>query len=60
MTSFWSAWIIVLTAATFIGMTWILFGNRKLDEGNKDDHTTGHVFDGIEERFRQRKLAEAM
>ena len=49
MTSFWSAWIIVLTAATFIGMTWILFGNRKLDEGNKDDHTTGHVFDGIEE-----------
>ncbi|MEM1112702.1 MAG: cytochrome-c oxidase, cbb3-type subunit III [Pseudomonadota bacterium] len=49
MASFWSAWVIVLTAATFIGITWILFGNRKLDEGNKDDRTTGHVYDGIEE-----------
>ena len=49
MGSFWSIWIIVLTAATFVGMTWILFGNRKLDEGNKDNQTTGHVYDGIEE-----------
>lgn len=47
MTSFWSAWIIVLTAITFVGMTWILFGNRK--RSGVDEKTTGHEYDGIEE-----------
>lgn len=45
MSSFWSAWIIVLTLGTIAGTTWILFANRKTD----DKETTGHVFDGIEE-----------
>lgn len=46
MSSFWSAWIIVLTLGTIAGITWILFANRTR-AGDKE--TTGHVFDGIEE-----------
>jgi cytochrome c oxidase cbb3-type subunit 3 len=48
MTSFWSMWIIVLTSATFVGMTWILFANRKRNEKTTEE-TTGHSADGIEE-----------
>ena len=48
MSSFWSLWIIVLTLVTIVGVTWILFANRK--STNKDPNgTTGHVYDGIEE-----------
>jgi cytochrome c oxidase cbb3-type subunit 3 len=47
MTSFWSNWIIILTSITIIGVTWLLFSNRKLD--NPENQTTGHVYDGIEE-----------
>jgi cytochrome c oxidase cbb3-type subunit 3 len=48
MASFWSLWIVVLTVATFVGMSWILFGNRKRREPTTD-RTTGHEYDGIEE-----------
>jgi cytochrome c oxidase cbb3-type subunit 3 len=48
MTSFWSLWIIVLTTITFVGITWILFGNRKRD-AKETEQTTGHAADGIEE-----------
>jgi cytochrome c oxidase cbb3-type subunit 3 len=48
MTSFWSAWIIVLTTITIVGITWILFANRKREE-QPTDQTTGHAADGIEE-----------
>lgn len=48
MTSFWSLWIIVLTTVTFVGITWILFANRKREQ-RKTERTTGHVADGIEE-----------
>ncbi len=48
MTSFWSLWIIVLTVATIVGVTWILFANRKREPG-AEGKTTGHVYDGIEE-----------
>ena len=48
MTSFWSMWIIVLTSATFVGITWILFANRKRHEQTTEE-TTGHSADGIEE-----------
>jgi cytochrome c oxidase cbb3-type subunit 3 len=48
MTSFWSLWIIVLTTITIVGITWILFGNRKRD-AKETEQTTGHVADGIEE-----------
>ncbi|MFV8816261.1 cytochrome-c oxidase, cbb3-type subunit III [Haliea sp. E17] len=48
MASFWSWWIIVLTVATFVGLAWILFANRKGEPGGTEK-TTGHVYDGIEE-----------
>lgn len=48
MSDFWSAWIIVLTAISYVLLAWILLGNRKISR-NGDDTTTGHVYDGIEE-----------
>lgn len=48
MGSFWSGWIIVLTVITFVGMTWLLFSNRKRGTSG-DEVTTGHSADGIEE-----------
>jgi cytochrome c oxidase cbb3-type subunit 3 len=41
-------WIIVLTAATFVGITWILFANRKREQQSAEK-TTGHEYDGIQE-----------
>ena len=48
MASFWSNWIIILTTTTIVGITWILFANRKREK-QSPDQTTGHVYDGIEE-----------
>lgn len=48
MTSFWSLWIIILTVITFIGIIWVLFGNRKTTSRG-ENQTTGHSYDGIEE-----------
>ena len=48
MASFWSLWVIVLTAITFVLITWVLFANRTREQ-NKEGNTTGHVYDGIEE-----------
>lgn len=48
MASFWSLWVIVLTAITLGLLTWILFANRTRDT-NPEGRTTGHVYDGIEE-----------
>ncbi len=48
MASFWSYWVIILTAMTIVGITWILFANRKR-EAQSSEKTTGHVYDGIEE-----------
>ncbi|MEY4589311.1 MAG: cytochrome c oxidase, cbb3-type, subunit [Pseudomonadota bacterium] len=52
MTTFWSLWIIVLTSACIILVTWVLLSNRKaaVHPGlDPDDKTTGHVYDGIVE-----------
>ena len=49
MTSFWSNWIIILTTITVVGITWILFANRKGAERSGEEQTTGHSYDGIEE-----------
>jgi cytochrome c oxidase cbb3-type subunit 3 len=46
MSSFWSAWIIVLTSLQILVAIWILFANRK---GGAAGETTGHVHDGLEE-----------
>ena len=48
MTSFWSMWIIILTSITIVGITWILFANRKREQ-QPTDKTTGHEYDGIQE-----------
>ena len=48
MASFWSNWIIILTSITLVGITWILFANRKREQ-QSGDNTTGHEYDGIEE-----------
>lgn len=49
MSSFWSGWIILLTTITIIGVTLLLFGNRKIDASKGPEAKTGHVYDGIEE-----------
>ncbi len=50
MSSFWSGWIILLTAVSLILITWILFANRKRErEPDSTEKTTGHSYDGIEE-----------
>lgn len=48
MTNFWSMWIIVLTTITFVGITWLLFANRKREQQSAENKT-GHEYDGIEE-----------
>ena len=48
MASFWSYWVIILTAVTFIAVVWVLVSNRK-DLSRTTDETTGHAHDGIEE-----------
>jgi cytochrome c oxidase cbb3-type subunit III len=50
MSSFWSAWIIIITLGTIAFCVWILLANRKGEkQPGTDVHTTGHVYDGIEE-----------
>ena len=47
MTSFWSAYIIVLTPIVIVGTYWLLFANRTRPADS--EAKTGHVYDGIEE-----------
>ena len=47
MSSFWSGWIILLTAFTIAATTWLLFSNRY--SSGKEGETTGHEYDGIQE-----------
>ncbi|WP_339641900.1 cytochrome-c oxidase, cbb3-type subunit III [uncultured Porticoccus sp.] len=53
MSTFWSIWIIVFTAITIVGCTWLLFANRKVEVSDDlkegEAQKTGHVYDGIEE-----------
>lgn len=55
MSTFWSVWIISITAITIAGCTWLLFANRRIEispEQRTEDGEvpkTGHVYDGIEE-----------
>ena len=49
MSSFWSGWIIVLTLACLILVTWLLFSTRRAQRRELTEETTGHNFDGIEE-----------
>ncbi len=49
MSSFWSAWIIVLTIACLVVCFVLLTWNLKNHVGVPEGETTGHEFDGIEE-----------
>ena len=47
MTTFWSAWITILTLTNIALVAWVLFTNTKSEKG--PGVSTGHVVDGIEE-----------
>jgi len=47
LNGFWSGWVILLTVATLVLLSWLLMANRKRTP--LDEKTTGHEFDGIEE-----------
>ncbi|MDI3325364.1 cytochrome-c oxidase, cbb3-type subunit III [Pontibacterium granulatum] len=50
MSAFWSAWVIVITAAVIGGCTWLLLATRKSETYKEaTDETLGHEFDGIAE-----------
>lgn len=49
MSSFWSAWIILLTLPVLVGCLILLTWNLKNYVGVKEDETTGHEHDGISE-----------
>ncbi|HKK02466.1 MAG TPA: cytochrome-c oxidase, cbb3-type subunit III [Gammaproteobacteria bacterium] len=46
MSSFWSAWIILLTVANIIGAVWLLWMTSRMSPEEKASDTTGHVWDG--------------
>jgi len=49
MSSFWSAWIIILTIACLVVCFVLLTWNLKNHVGVPENETTGHEFDGISE-----------
>jgi len=50
MSSFWSAWISIITLGTIAFCAWLLLANRKgMKQAGEDVSTTGHSYDGIEE-----------
>ncbi|MFD2230499.1 cytochrome-c oxidase, cbb3-type subunit III [Alkalimarinus sediminis] len=50
MSSFWNAWIIIISLGSIFGCWWLLFATRKGQKSNTEtEDTTGHVYDGIEE-----------
>lgn len=49
MTTFWSAWVIILTTITMVLIAWVLWANRKTEARPDHTETTGHIYDGIEE-----------
>lgn len=52
MSTFWSAWVIILTTVNLALVLWVLLANRKVavrDDEDPENKTTGHIYDGIEE-----------
>ncbi|WP_044870275.1 cytochrome-c oxidase, cbb3-type subunit III [Pseudomonas sp. LFM046] len=49
MTSFWSWYVTLLTSATLVALTWLIFATRRGQRQESTDETVGHAFDGIEE-----------
>ncbi len=50
MSDFWSWYIIALTVLMLAGCAGLLLWNRSISEEEANKKTTGHVFDGIEEK----------
>lgn len=50
MSDFWSWYIIIIVVLNLGGCAWLLLWNRKLSPEEAKKETTGHSFDGIEER----------
>ncbi|MCC1497759.1 cytochrome-c oxidase, cbb3-type subunit III [Alcanivorax sp. 1008] len=50
MTDFWSWYIIALTVLMLVGCAGLLIWNRSISHEEATKKTTGHVFDGIEEK----------
>ena len=50
MSDFWSWYIIALTVILIAGCAGLLLWNRSISEEEASKKTTGHVFDGIEEK----------
>ena len=49
MTSFWSWYVTLLTSATLVALTWLIFATRRGQRQESTEETVGHAFDGIEE-----------
>jgi cytochrome c oxidase cbb3-type subunit 3 len=49
MSNFWSLYITLITLGTIAGCTWLLLATRKIKQKPRQDKTTGHSHDGIEE-----------
>ena len=49
MGNFWHWWIVLLTTACLILITWVLFATRKSQRKELTEDTTGHEYDGIKE-----------
>lgn len=49
MTSFWSWYVTLLTSATLVALTWLIFATRRGQRQESTEETVGHSFDGIEE-----------
>jgi cytochrome c oxidase cbb3-type subunit 3 len=45
MTHAWSWYIVVLTVANVIGVVWLLLATAKRPKSERDDGTTGHIWD---------------
>lgn len=50
MSDFWSWYVIIIVVLNLGGCAWLLLWNRKLSAEEAKKETTGHSFDGIEER----------
>ena len=50
MSEFWSWWVIIIVAINIIGCWALLYWTRRIKSASgKDNETTGHIYDGIEE-----------
>ena len=50
MSDFWSWYVIIIVVLNIVGCGWLLWSNRKMTASEAAKETTGHSFDGIEER----------